>query len=943
MLDDKIKDILDAKADLVVTSNTGCHMQLISGLRRANLGIKVMHIAEVLDASYQGAGEGHLRKPTGQKPQPVGVNHPVRWLAWLEDQRKYKPENTDLASLKAILEPGQVIDDPVELLVYAQDASIERGTPMGVVYPYHTEDVKVILRWAKEHHAPVMARGAGTSLSGGAVPHRGELVIHFSHMDEILNYHPTGRSAAVQPGVVNLKITEKVSPEGLYFPPDPASGRVSTIGGNISTNAGGPHCFKYGVTTNYITGMEVVLADGTSVRMGGKAYDYPGIDLMGLMTGNEGTLGIVTEATLRLLKNPPAQKTMLVGFESVEHAGETVSAIIAKGLIPATMEMMDQTFVRIIEGYSHAGLPVDAAAVLIIEVDGYHESVSPQMDEIEQVLIASGVTDIRVAKTEEERALIWESRKSAAGSIARIAPSYHVVDGTVPRSKLAQCLKTITEICKDLDLPVGFLLHAGDGNLHPTLFIENPGDQEYMKRVKEGGMRLSELFVALGGTITGEHGVAIEKRNYMSLMYQPEELSMMQEIKEIFDPDGLLNPDKVLPSGITFPGVNGEGLIEVETVCQPASTQEAAEVIKTLESAGQKSGIRGGGTKSDSLVRGWSEIDTSKLSGVKTLALEDQYVTVGAGTRYSELNDKLSHEGLMVPLASPWDQSTIGGIVATNFNAPKRMLYGGVRDLVLALTAVLPDGRIIRAGRPLMKNVAGYDLAKLFIGSYGTIGLITDVSFKLMPLPRAATTYAVQVDDLATGMRLGSQLLGLAMAASSVLFLSGVDLPEVSSERALLYTVEGLKEDVDAELGLVRKHLASLGYPPPTEIDGTGTDRWCDWMQSSIKGKVLMRMGLPPGELPQVISKELAEPLEGGEFITDFASGLVYICSEESMDVFRKTSLSHGGYSIIIGGDPEKLNGYDRWGYTPESLHLMRSLKDRWDPQGIFNPHSFIL
>ena len=318
-----------------------------------------------------------------------------------------------------------------------------------------------MVKWAAEHDVPVVARGAGTGLAGGAVALRGGLILRLSHMKDLVELDMAGRSAVVQPGIVNLTLDEIAKGEGLYFPPDPASGRAATVGGNIGANAGGPHCFKYGVTTNYVTGLEVVLADGAAVRLGGRALDYPELDLVGLMTGSEGTLGVITEAGVRLVRNPPAVKTLMAAFDSVAQAGEAVSAVIASGLVPATMEMMGQKIMGIVEEYEHPGLPVEAGAVLIMDADGYPESVQPQIEEMEAVLGENGAIELRVAQSEAERAKIWYARKSAAGALARVALDHYTVDGSVPRSKLAETLREVIQICEELDLDAVFLLHAG--------------------------------------------------------------------------------------------------------------------------------------------------------------------------------------------------------------------------------------------------------------------------------------------------------------------------------------------------------------------------------------------------------------------------------------------------------------------------------------------------
>src|SRR5579859_8179679 len=430
-----------------------------------------------------------------------------------------------LHTLKAVLPKGQVFTDKAALVAYEADAGLDKGLPEGVVFPRTPEEVAQVARWAAEHRVLLIGRGAGTGLSGGAVADRGGVIVAFSHMDHILDVDVHGRSATVEPALINLRLDERVKLFGLYFPPDPSSQRASTIGGNVAENSGGPHCFKYGVTTNYITGLEVVLADGQRIHTGGLARDYPEYDLTGLITGSEGMLALMTAIDVRLVRNPPGIKTMLAVFDSVEQAGIATSAVIAAGLIPATMEMMDQKIIAIVEAWLHIGLPTEAAAMLIIEVDGYPASLEKQIEEVAAILRENGGHDLRVAASEEERNSIWLARKSAAGAIARLAPAHYTVDITVPRSRLTETLLEVNEICERYNLPVGHVFHAGDGNLHPLILIPDAQDEEYMQRVRESGREMVEVAVRKDGSLSGEHGVGIEKRAFMSLMFNETELS----------------------------------------------------------------------------------------------------------------------------------------------------------------------------------------------------------------------------------------------------------------------------------------------------------------------------------------------------------------------------------------------------------------------------------
>ncbi len=916
-----------------------------------------------------------------------------------------------LRSLAHILSGSQVVTDPTRLITYEIDAGLDRGHPDGVVFPRTADEVARLARWSSEHGVHLIARGAGTGLSGGAVAERGGVVVEFSRMNRVLAIDDAGRGALVQPGVVNLALDGLVKARDLYFPPDPSSQRTSTLGGNIAENSGGPHCFKYGVTTNYVTGLEVVLAGGRRVRLGGRALDYPEYDLVGLLTGSEGTLGIIVEASLRLVRSPPAVRTLMAAFDSVEAAGVAVSAIIARGLVPATLEMMDRKIMRIIEDYAHPGLPVDAGAALIIEVDGYPESVLPQIEEIIGILREHDVRELRVAQTDAERDAIWFGRKSAAGAMARLAPAYYLVDGTVPRSRLAAALAQINQICIDAELRVGYVFHAGDGNLHPLLLIPEPSDQELVARVLAAGHQIAELCVALDGSITGEHGVGIEKRALMPLMYSPDELAAMRDVKAVFDPRNLLNPGKIFPppddrrpttdhrrpttdhrrpttddrppaatgaatgaataatgaataatgaaTGAT--GAATEGLPYRVVILNsqfpvtlsplhpltPSSAGEAAEAIRACVAEGRRIRVRGGGTKSACLPEADVVLSTQALRGIRTYALEDLYVTVGAGTPLDELQAELARDRVWVPLVSPWPASSVGGIVATNFNAPLRMRYGGVRDLLLAATVALPDGRLIRAGRPVVKNVAGYDMPKLFAGSHGTLGLLVDVTLRLAPLPRRRASLIAPLRALEHGLALGARLARVCLAASSLMLCGGHGagaLQALQAPYTLVYTVEGIAEDVAAELAQARGVLKDLDAAGVIVDEPPGSRVWADWMRAgtAVESSLLIRLGVPPGELPGMLGRLIppgAAP--GTSFVADLAGGLLYARIAREVEALRRAARDAAGYLVVLDA-PQTDRPIDRWGPAPDGMELMRGLKARWDAGGLFNPGAFL-
>ncbi|HHH41223.1 MAG TPA: FAD-binding oxidoreductase [Chloroflexi bacterium] len=855
-------------------------------------------------------------------------------------------KETDLIPLRQIFPPTRLITHPVELLTYEVDAGLDRGMPEAVVLPETTEEVVRLVHWAREHQVPLVARGAGTGLSGGAVAHRGGVIVNFARMDRLLTFDEAGRTVVVQPGMVNLTLDGMARARGLYFPPDPASQRSATIGGNIAENAGGPHCFKYGVTTNYVLGLEVVLADGQVVRMGGAAYDYPEYDFVGLLTGSEGTLGIITEATLRLIGLPPAVKTMMATFASVEQAGEAVSAVIARGLVPATMEMMDQKIIGIVEEYTHAGLPVEAGALLIIEVDGYPESLDQQAEEIAEVVRAHGCQELRIARTEAERQQIWYGRKSAAGAISRLSPAYYLVDGTVPRSRLAEALARTNEIGERYGLRIGYLFHAGDGNLHPLVLFD-PADPEETERVHRAGREMMELVVALNGSITGEHGVGLEKRDFMPLMYGAAELQAMQEIKALFDPEGLLTPGKVSPASFAPPPppTAPAPAEPPPSPFAPATPQEAADFLRACQAAGRRVWIAGraDGPPAHPAFRPAPKdalLVTSAMQGIVEAAPADLYVTVRAGTPLAALQEELASQGVWVPLLSPWPEATVGGLVSANLNAPLRMRYGGVRDLVLALQVVLPDGRPLRFGRPVVKNVAGYDMAKLFVGAWGTLGLITEVTLRLVPRPRARRSLLVAVDDLAQGVAWGSALLRRAIVASAILLEQDGEDGATPGAMRLIYTAEGHPQDVEAELRGARALLEQAGAPEVVEEEMGGSDRWSALL--ARPDGFTVRIGLPPRDLPGYVPAQL-DLLAGLPLIADFASGQLHLHlpnnreSGERLEALRRAALALGGYAVVTAAPPAPEVAVDWWGYRPEVGPLMQALKHRWDPARIVN------
>ena len=453
-----------------------------------------------------------------------------------------------IRELEKLLGRDAVVSSADDLLMYEYDGSVEEARPECVVFPRTTADVSEIARISAKYGVPMVGRGAGTGLSGGALAVQGGILIVFSRMNRILEIDEENMRAVTQPGVVNLDVTRAVEHLGLYFAPDPSSQKACTIGGNVAENAGGPHTLAYGVTTNHVTGLELVLPNGDVVRVGGKTCETPGYDLTGLMVGSEGALTIVTEITVRLSRKPEAVKTLLAVFDDVEDAPETVADLTGRAITPAACEMMDGWTLRAVEAFVHAGFPLDSGAVLLIEVEGVKEAVEVQTAQIEEVCKLHHAREVRVARDNAERDLLWKGRKNAFAAVGRLSPSYYVQDGVIPRTKLPETLRKINEIGKRYGFAIGNIFHAGDGNLHPIILFDQRDPEQFKRAVAASGEIMRHCLES-GGALTGEHGIGMEKNELMPLMFSDADLELMRRLREAFNPEGQLNPGKVLPLG----------------------------------------------------------------------------------------------------------------------------------------------------------------------------------------------------------------------------------------------------------------------------------------------------------------------------------------------------------------------------------------------------------
>jgi glycolate oxidase subunit GlcD len=639
-------------------------------------------------------------------------------------------------------------------------------------------------------NVPFTPRGAGTGLSGGALALNSGVVIEMARMRKILRIDVENRFAVVQPGVVNLHVSRAVAPFGLYYVPDPSSQPSCTIGGNIAESAGGIHCLKYGTTTDHVLGCRVVLAGGEVVDLGG---DTPGYDLLGTFIGSEGTFGIATEATLRLTAVPPAVRTLLAEFLEVNDASHAVSAIIAAGVMPAALEMMDHEIIRAVEASVFAaGLPPDAGAALLIELDGIEAGLDDEAEKVKSICMEYGARTCRYARDEAERKKLWAARKGAFGAIGRISPDSMIQDAVVPRSRLPQVLGAAYDIAARYQLRIANVFHAGDGNLHPLICFDSRSPDEVL-RVKEAGRELMEVCVAAGGSITGEHGVGLDKRELLPLVFSEADMNAMLRVRAAFDPLGLCNPGKIVPmlrgcgeakavasenglaGGETEPArlpvvsephiepttsrtfdldrartltaqIVGEANVTSENktlTATPACAEEISEILR-LASSERWSVVPAGGMSWLNSKEANVIVKTTRLNQIIDHEPADLIAVAQAGVKLTDFNRKLAENGQWLPLDPPDDgRATIGGVVATGIGGAQQFGYGRPRGSVIGMKVVLADGSMIKAGGRVVKNVAGYDLCKLFTGSYGSLGIITEVNFKLRPRPaREATVIA---------------------------------------------------------------------------------------------------------------------------------------------------------------------------------------------------------
>ncbi|NPV46582.1 MAG: FAD-binding protein [Armatimonadetes bacterium] len=850
---------------------------------------------------------------------------------------------TDLAdNLRTFLPAGAVLEEPLQLALYAYDGTVYEGQPDLVTLPETTEQVMAIVRACNAAGVPIVPRGGGTSLSGGPVPVQGGVVVSFSRMDRVLELDYANQRAVVQPGVINQDLQNLVGQQGYFYAPDPASQSVCTLGGNVGENSGGPHCLKYGVTANHVLGVEMVLADGQVLRTGGKALDWPGYDLNGLIVGHEGTFGLVTEITCRLMPLPERVVTMLAIFGSLQAASQTVSDIIAAGIIPATLEMMDNPMIRAVEQALQAGYPLDAGAVLIIELDGMAAGLQDQVARVRSIGEANGVTEFRQACDEAERALLWKGRKGAFGAVVNIAPSKICTDISVPRTKLPETLAAVMDIGRRHGVPIANVFHAGDGNLHP-LVLYDPRDPDIAAKVEAVDAEITQLALQQGGVLTGEHGIGCCKRKHMTRMFGPAELRAMRRVREAFDAKGRLNPGKVLPDDLTSdpPPWDEEGK-KPRGNGPSAATVAVCERLAAAYTEGRKAVLRGQGTKSSPPPEGAEVVDLAALDRIVSFDHENLTVTVEAGLGFAALDAVLAERGQMLALRPRFRaQATIGGTLAAGESGPCRLLYGGPRDLVTGLQAVLADGTMVSFGSTCVKNVAGYALEKLLVGSRGTLAAIVEVTLRTLPRPQTMRTLALHLEAPSGAEDLLAALIASPLRPAAVELVHGMPIGATADAAwTLLVGLEGFAAEVQA----MADHLARMArdhhLPPWQAVDGDYLGLW-DRVTDLAPGPVLKASC--PLSATAKLAHELSGLAEGLVLRAGPGLGLLHLALPPATDVAafqhgaQMVAEHHGGTTSWLLPVPER--SVTRLPDTTRDVVLR--LKSALDPESVLPPPRF--
>ncbi len=845
-----------------------------------------------------------------------------------------------IKELKRIVGERHVSESRAAAELYSYDGSLARGAPGVAVFPADAHETSRVVAAASRVGVPLVARGFGTNLSGGTVLSRPGLTVCLSRMNRILGISPFSRTAVVQPGVTNLELQNALSPLGFFYAPDPASQKVSTLGGNVGENSGGPRCLKYGVTSNHVLGLEVALPCGELLRTGGAACDPPGYDLRGLLIGSEGTLAVVTEATLRILPKPEKVITQLVVYDEIAAAARSVAGIIAAGIVPATLEMMDAPILRAVEESLACGYPRDAAAVLIIEVEGPEAGLETQAQRIRAICMANRCREVRDAATAEERNRLWEGRRGAFGAVARLAPNYLVNDCTVPRTLLPEALARVADITGRYGFEHGNVFHAGDGNLHPLILFDSR-DPGQLDRVHAAGWEIMLACVALGGTISGEHGIGLEKMEAMRLVFSDEEIDSQRSLQDAFDPDRILNPGKMFPDTSKPFAFRDQAAWPRPPNPLTAVENNLAKRVRKACAAGQalrpigSDSTRGFGNL---LLGPWQSISTDALNSVVELDPSNQVVTVGAGMRLAAIQAALAPHNQWLPLRPAFclTQRSIGGITATNACGPERVAYGSPRKLLLGLRFIDGRGRPITTGGKVVKNVAGYDLTRLLTGSAGTLGLITRVTLRTATRPERCASISASGSPEACG-ELAAAVLGSRIGA----VLTAAVPEEQTGRWRFEIGFEGFGETVAAQLARAGMLFEQAGFSSVRVADYDVLTGPFAGLYERIAGcPFAMRAAVSLDRTGQAAAL-LGRQFQAKSMLVDFGCGRILtgggeLCEDSWREVVRQMG-SLGGHAVLETAPDEFKRGNDIFGAPRPDWNLMHRVKSVLDPRLIFS------
>ncbi|MGD8649785.1 MAG: FAD-linked oxidase C-terminal domain-containing protein [Desulfobacterales bacterium] len=836
--------------------------------------------------------------------------------------------------------------------LYSYDASLARGKPGVVVFPANSRETAQVVRAAHREGIPFVPRGFGTNLSGGTIVTVEGLVVCLSRLNRILGIYPEGRYAVAQPGVTNLELQEALAPIGFFYAPDPASQKVATLGGNAGENSGGPRCLKYGVTTNHVLGMEMILPDGEVVRTGGAALDPPGYDLRGTVVGGEGTLGVVTELTVRILPLSESIITMLATYDSIADAARSVSDIISAGILPTTLEMMDAMIIKAVEDSYACGYPRDAAAVLIIEVEGPAAGLQEQAARIQQICMQTNCREIQEAKNNEERNLLWQGRRGAFGAVARLAPNYLVNDATVPRTKLPEALAKVAEITKNYNCEHGNVFHAGDGNLHPLLLFDSR-DTDQLHRVEKAGWEIMEACVKLGGTISGEHGIGLEKQEAMRMVFSEDDFAAQRALKRAFDPDNVLNPGKVIPptKGVEQNGGSPTPTLLEQSRGPSGNGDHRSEMMAKIKTAAtQKQPIIpvGSGTFGH-----YGNLPNGSLRSLSSLSMADvidydppnQVITVGAGLSLAVLQEHLKANNQWLPVRPPFfsDGATIGSLVALAACGPERMAYGSPRDFLLGLRYINSKGVLVTAGGRVVKNVAGYDMTRLLTGSAGTLGFISEASWRVSTIPErcAAITAVGSLDDCA------ATALKIVQSTLSPIYVTSLPAgpPTTGTDSGgwkIVVGFEGFSQTVDYQLEKCGVLLETAGLHSPEKADYLLHDgKFEDVFGEMAQAPFILRADFPLDRVAGFICTLDIHPTGPGAFL-DFGCGRVLAGLDDVSDAdwtrLYETIDQHDGHGIMVKAPDDFRKRNDVFGKPRPEWKIMHRIKAAMDPDNIFAP-----